>query len=209
QEAPLTLVTDGIDVDPDDAIEYTVTGDGEFTLMYGQLRDIEAWIGDAAHNRIDGVDTDVDRGEDPVVDISHVEGETELPNPVNSDLWLATQEVSDEVTQRWAQHDAGEWAVLIASDGSEPAPTDFSVSWVNVEPDSPLITPLMIAGIVLILLGIGLLIWRFMDFRRRAKRTSGRRAALRGDYTGLTSADVTADTETSTQTLTVEQVEAG
>src|SRR5699024_10012562 len=147
QEAPLTLVTDGIDVDPDDAIEYTVTGDGEFTLMYGQLRDIEAWIGDAAHKRIDGVDTDVDRGEYPVVDISHVEGETELPNPVNSDLWLATQEVSDEVTQRWAQHDAGEWAVLIASDGSEPAPTDFSVSWVNVEPDSPLITPLMIAGI--------------------------------------------------------------
>lgn len=69
QEAPLTLVTDGIDVDPDDAIEYTVRGDGEFTLMYGQLRDIEAWIGDAAHNRIDGVDTDVDRGEDPVVNV--------------------------------------------------------------------------------------------------------------------------------------------
>lgn len=209
QEAPLTLVTDGIDVDPDDAIEYTVRGDGEFTLMYGQLRDIEAWIGDAAHNRIDGVDTDVDRGEDPVVNVTHVEGETELPNPVNSDLWLATQEVNDEVTQRWAQHDAGEWAILIAADGTEAAPTDFRVSWVNVEPDSPLIAPLMIAGIVLILLGIALFIWRFLDFRRRAKRTSGRRAAVRGDYTGLTSADVVADAGASTQTMTVEQVEAG
>lgn len=209
QEAPLTLVTDGIDVDPDDAIEYTVRGDGEFTLMYGQLRDIEAWIGDAAHNRIDGVDTDVDRGEDPVVNVTHVEGETELPNPVNSDLWLATQEVNDEVTQRWAQHDAGEWAILIAADGTEAAPTDFGVSWVNVEPDSPLITPLMIVGIVLILVGIALFIWRFLDFRRRAKRTSGRRAAVRGDYTGLTSADVVADAGASTQTMTVEQVEAG
>lgn len=209
EQAPLTLVTDDIDIDPDEAIEYTIAGDGDFTLMYGQLRDIEAWIGDAAYNRIDGVTTDVARGEDPTVDISYVDGESEVPNPANSDLWLATQEVDGEVTQRWTQHDAGQWALLIAADGTEPAPTDVSVSWVNVEPDSPLITPLMIIGIVLILLGIGLLLWRFMDFRRRAKRTSGRRAAVRGDYTGLTAADVVADTDTSAPTMTVEQVDAG
>ena len=34
------LVTDDIDIDPDEAIEYTIAGDGDFTLMYGQLRDI-------------------------------------------------------------------------------------------------------------------------------------------------------------------------
>ncbi|WP_022871300.1 hypothetical protein [Yaniella halotolerans] len=209
QEAPLTVVTEGIDVDPDEAIEYTVSGEGEFTLMYGQLRDIEAWVGDAAHNRIDGVNTEVERGEDPTVDMTYVDGDAEVPNPADSDLWLATQEVSDEVTQRWAQHDAGEWGLLIAADGTEPAPADFSVSWVNVEPDSPFITPLMIGGIVLILVGIGLLLWRFVDFRRRAKRTSGRRAAVRGDYTGLTAADVMADTDTATQTMTVQEVEAG
>lgn len=207
QEAPLTVVTDEIDIDPDEAIEYTVSGDGEFTLMYGQLRDIEAWVGDAAHNRIDGVDTEVERGEDPTVDITYVDGETDIPNPTNSDLWLATQEVTDEVTQRWSQHDAGEWALLIATDGAEAAPADFSVSWVNVEPDSPLITPLLIAGIVLVLAGIGLLLWRFLDFRRRAKRTSGRRAAVRGDYTGVTTADVVADSQTTSQTMTVEQVD--
>ncbi|HIY86659.1 MAG TPA: hypothetical protein H9822_09470 [Candidatus Yaniella excrementavium] len=209
EEAPLTVVTEEIDVDPDEAIEYTVSGEGEFTLMYGQLRDIEAWVGDAAHNRIDGVTTDVERGEDPSLDMTYVDGEAEVPNPADSDLWLATQEVTDEVTQRWAQHDAGEWGLLIAADGTEPAPADFSVSWVNVEPDSPFIMPLMIGGIVLILLGIGLLLWRFAEFRRRAKRTSGRRAAVRGDYTGLTAADVVADTETSTQTMTVQEVEAG
>src|SRR5690625_4031334 len=113
QEAPLTIVTDGIDVDPDDAIEYTVAGEGEFTLMYGQLRDIEAWVADAAHNRIDGVNTDVPRGEDPTMEVTYVDGETEVPNPVNSDLWLATQEVTDEVTQRWTSSDAGDWALLI------------------------------------------------------------------------------------------------
>ncbi len=209
QEAPLTVITDGVDFDPDEAIEYTLRGDGEFTLMYGQLRDIEAWVGDAAHNRIDGVNTDVGRGEDPTVNISYVEGESEVPNPASSDLWLATQDVTDEVTQRWTRTDAGEWALLVAADGTAPAPTEFSVSWVNVEPNSSLIVPLMIAGIVLVLLGIALLIWRFIEFRRRAKRTSGRRAVVRGDYTGLTAADVMAGSEPSTETLSVEQIDAG
>lgn len=209
QDAPLTIITDGVDIDPDEAIEYTVKGDGEFTLMYGQLRDIEAWVGDAAHHRIDGVNTDVGRGEDPSVNITYVDGQAEVPNPVTSDLWLATQEVTDEVTQRWTRTDAGEWGLLIAVDGTAPAPADFSVSWVNVEPSSPLIVPLMIAGIALVLLGIALLIWRFVEFRRRAKRTSGRRAAQRGDYTGLTAADVMAGSESTTQTLSVEQIEAG
>ena len=209
QAAPLTVVTDGIDVDPDDPIEYTVTHDGEFTLMYGQLRDIEAWVGDAAHNRIDGVNTDVARGEDPIVEVSFQDGETEVPDPSTSDLWLATQEVTDEVTQRWTNSDAGEWALLIAADGTAPAPADFSVTWVNVEPDSPWITPLLITGIGLIILGIGLLLWRFIEFRRRAKRTSGRRAATRSDYTGLTAADVMADTDTTRETMSLQRVEAG
>lgn len=209
QEAPLTIITDGVDIDPDEAIEYTVRGEGDFTLMYGQLRDIEAWVGDAAHNRIDGVNTDVGRGEDPSVNITYVDGQAEVPNPVTSDLWLATQEVTDEVTQRWTRTDAGEWALLIAVDGTAPAPADFSVSWVNVEPNSPLIVPLMIAGIALVIIGIALLIWRFIEFRRRAKRTSGRRAVPRGDYTGLTAADVMAGSEPTTQTLSVEQIEAG
>jgi len=209
QEAPLTVVTDGIDVDPDDPIEYTITGDGEFTLMYGQLRDIEAWVGEAAHNRIDGVNTDVDRGENPIVNVTYVDGEPEVPNPVDSDLWLATQDVTNEVTQRWTSTDAGEWALLIAADGTEPAPTDFSVSWVNVQPESPWITPLMIGGIALVIIGIDLLIWRFIEFRRRAKRTSGRRAAVRGDYTGVTAADVRADTEATQHTMTMQQVDAG
>lgn len=209
QEAPLTIVTDGIDVDPDDSIEYTVTGQGEFTLMYGQMRDIEAWVGDTAHNRINGVDTDVERGEDPIVEVTYVDGQTEAPSPVNSDLWVATQDVTDEVTQRWTRTDAGEWGLLIAVDGTEPAPTDVSVSWVNVQPDSPWIMPLLIVGIVLILVGIGLLIWRFIEFRRRAKRTSGRRAAVRGDYTGVTAADVRADADGTQHTATLQQVDAG
>src|SRR5699024_6954740 len=52
-------------------------------------------------------------------------------------------------------------------------------------------------------------LWRFAEFRRRAKRTSGRRAAVRGDYTGLTAADVVADTDTATQTMSVQEIEAG
>src|SRR5699024_4751267 len=156
--------------------EYTMSGDGEFTLMFGQLRDIEAWVGYTAHNRIDGIDADVARGEDPSVNVSFVGGEAEAADPTVSDLWVTKQAVAEEGAHRCACSDAGEWALLVAVDGTEPAPTAFSASWVNVEPVSPLIVPLMIAGIVLILLGLGLFIWRFLEFRRRAKRTSGRRA---------------------------------
>src|SRR5699024_2563924 len=154
------------------------------------LRDIEAWVDDAAHNRIEGIDTDVARGEDPSVVSTFVDGEAEVPNPAGSDLWVATQTVTDEVTQRWTPAEEGEWGVLIAANGTDAAPTQFSATWVNIEPDSPWIMPLQVGGIVLIVLGVGLLIWRFVDFRRRAKRTSGRRAAVRSDYTGLTAADV-------------------
>src|SRR5699024_6559755 len=73
----------------------------------------------------------------------------------------------------------------------------------------PWITPLMIAGIALVILGIALLIWRFVEFRRRAKRTSGRRAAVRGDYTGVTAADVRVDTSAPQQTMTMQQVDDG
>ena len=76
----------------------------------------------------------------------------------------------------------------------EPAPTDVSVSWVSdrtrfavdhATDDYRHCTDSSWYRSSL---------WRFMDFRRRAKRTSGRRAAC-VVTTGLTAADVVADTD--------------
>lgn len=167
-EAPLTIITPGIEVEDDETAEYTLTGEGEFTLMLGQRRDIDAWVGDAAHTEITGID---DSGDDPVVTVETVEGESEVPNPVNSDLWMATQTVEGEVTQRWAAPEEGDWALLVATDGTTPAPTELSVTWATDETESPWVTPLMVIGVVLVLIGLILLIWALVSFRSKAKKS--------------------------------------
>ncbi|MGO1182562.1 MAG: hypothetical protein ACTHZ5_07590 [Micrococcaceae bacterium] len=177
--APLTVITGGITEVDDENIEYSLTGEGEYTLMLGQTRDIEAWVGDAAHNTITGVNTEVDRGEDPVVTVEHTEGESTVPNPVSSDLWVDIQEAEGTTTQRWSTPAEGEWALLVVADGTEPAPVDFSVTWVNQEGNSPWIVPLYVIGSVLLLVGVLLLIWLAVTFQRKRKRPSGRRVAGR------------------------------
>lgn len=178
-DAPLTVITEGInDVDEDD-VEYTLNGDGEYTLMLGQIRDIEAWVDDAAHNTITGINTDVEDGENPVMTVEHTEGTDEVPSPVNSDLWVDTQQAEGAVTQRWSTPAEGQWALLVVADGTAPAPMDLSVTWVNHEGDSPWIVPLYIIGAVLVLIGLTLLAWTFVVFQRKRKRPSGRRVAGR------------------------------
>lgn len=178
-EAPLTVITGGITEVDDKNIEYSLTGEGEYTLMLGQTRDIQAWVGDAAHNTITGVNTEVERGEDPVVTVEHTEGESTVPNPVGSDLWVDIQEAEGTITQRWSTPAEGEWALLVVADGTDPAPVDFSVTWVNQEGNSPWIVPLYVIGSVLVLIGVLLLIWLAMTFQRKRKRPSGRRVAGR------------------------------
>lgn len=203
-EAPLTVITGGItDVDDED-IEYSLTGEGEYTLMLGQTRDIEAWVGDAAHNTITGVNTDVDRGEDPVVTVEHVEGENTVPSPVSSDLWVDIQEAEGTTTQRWATPAEGEWALLVVSDGTEPAPVDFSVTWINQEGNSPWIVPLYIIGSLLVLFGVLLLIWLAVTFQRKRKRPSGRRVAGRDSVAPATSSTATVAPAATTAAATTE-----
>ncbi|WBL18622.1 hypothetical protein [Citricoccus sp. NR2] len=178
-EAPLTIITGGITEVDDENIEYSLTGEGDYTLMLGQTRDIEAWVGDAAHNTITGVNTDVPRGESPVVTVEHTEGESTVPSPVSSDLWVDIQEAEGTITQRWSTPAEGEWALLVVADGTESAPTDFSVTWVNQEGNSPWIVPLYVIGSLLVLLGVLVLVWLAVVFQRKRKRPSGRRVAGR------------------------------
>jgi hypothetical protein len=166
-EAPLTVVTGGINEVDDEAVEYSLAGEGDYTVMLGQTRDIEAWVGDAAHNTVTGIDTDVPRGESPRVQIEHTEGEATTPNPAGSDLWVDEQDATGTIDQRWSVPAEGEWALLVATDGTRPAPTDLSVTWTNDIGDSPWIVPLFVIGSLLVLVGIGLLVWALLVRRRQ------------------------------------------
>lgn len=184
-EAPLTVITGGInevDGSADEAVEYTLTGEGDYTVMLGQTRDIEAWVGEAAHNTVTGIDTEVSDGQDPSVVVEHTEGEATVPNPVGSDLWVDLQEASGTIEQRWSVPSEGEWALLVATDGTEPAPTQMTVTWTSTVGDSPWIVPLFVIGILLILVGLALLVWALI--RRRSSGSDDSRGQRLGAGTG-------------------------
>ncbi|MFC7402737.1 hypothetical protein [Citricoccus sp. GCM10030269] len=169
-EAPLTVITGGIDEVDDKPVEYSLSGEGDYTVMLGQKRDVEAWVGDAAHNTISGIETDVPDGEAPRVVVEHTDGEATVPDPAGSDLWVDVQRASGTIEQRWSVPSEGEWALLVAADGTQPAPTQMSVTWTNTVGDSPWIVPLAIIGALLALIGIALLVWALMIRNRRRNR---------------------------------------
>ncbi|QCU78405.1 hypothetical protein E7744_09730 [Citricoccus sp. SGAir0253] len=174
EEAPLTVITEGIGEVDEDPVEFTLTGEGYFNVMLGRARDVEAWVGDAAHNTVTGVDTGADRGEAPRIEVEHAEGEATVPNPRDSDLWLDVQVGRDRLEQRWTVPSEGEWALLVARDGTDPAPTDLTVTWTNRAGDSPWIVPLYVLGGLLVAAGIALLAWALLRRRRGGPGAGGR-----------------------------------
>lgn len=50
-QAPLTVITSGIDAADDEPVDFTVSGDGYFNVMLGRERDVRAWVGDAADRK--------------------------------------------------------------------------------------------------------------------------------------------------------------
>ncbi|WMY77001.1 hypothetical protein [Citricoccus sp. I39-566] len=176
-DAPLTVITGGINevVDAgDEAVEYTLTGEGDYTVMLGQTRDVEAWVGEAAHNTVTGIETEGSDRQDPRVVVEHTEGEATVPDPAGSDLWVDLQEASGTIEQRWSVPSEGDWSLLVAADGTEPAPMDMTVTWTNTVGDSPWIVPLYIIGPLLILVGLALIAWALIR-RRRGPGSGGQR----------------------------------
>ncbi|GAA4771581.1 hypothetical protein [Citricoccus nitrophenolicus] len=177
-DAPLTVITGGInevvDSGQDAAVEYTLTGDGDYTVILGQTRDVEAWVGEAAHNTVTGIETEVPDRQDPRVVVEHTEGEATVPDPAGSDLWVDLQEASGTIEQRWSVPSEGEWSLLVAADGTEPAPAEMTVTWTNTVGDSPWIIPLFIIGALLILVGLALIVWAILR-RRRGSGSGGQR----------------------------------
>ncbi|MGD6978073.1 hypothetical protein [Citricoccus zhacaiensis] len=179
-EAPLTVITSGIDAVDEAPVEYTISGEGSFTVMLGRERDVQAWVGDAAHNTVTGITTDVPGGEAPRIEVEHAEGESTVPNPRGSDLWLDVQEGKDRLEQRWSVPSDGDWALLVARDGTDPAPTEMTVTWTNRVGNSPWIVPLYVIGGLLVLIGIGLLAWAAARRARGPHGGTGTPAAQTG-----------------------------
>ncbi|EMY34665.1 hypothetical protein D477_008418 [Arthrobacter crystallopoietes BAB-32] len=146
--APVTVIEPAVFGVHDERVDISVEADGEFLLAVGRAGDVEAWVGEAAHTAISAVD-----GGQLQAEI--VEGEAEVPNPAGSDLWVSEETANGSTEHRWIEPAEGEWSILLAADGKQPAPATVTVSWPN-DSSTPWSMVLFIIGALLAVLGLAL-----------------------------------------------------
>ncbi|MGF9661496.1 hypothetical protein AAIH25_06470 [Arthrobacter crystallopoietes] len=146
--APVTVIEPAVFGVHDERVDISVEADGEFLLAVGRAGDVDAWVGKAAHTSI----TTVDGGQ---LQAETVKGDAEVPNPAGSDLWVSEETADGQTDHRWIAPADGEWSILLAADGKQPAPTAVTVSWPN-DNSAPWGIVLVIVGALLAVLGLAL-----------------------------------------------------
>jgi hypothetical protein len=149
-EAPLTVIDQNLRTLHGGTVKINIEGDGNFMLAAGRPDDVDAWVGQAAHNTISGVSED-----GKSLQLEHADGEATAPNPAGSDLWVSTENASGELEYSWTPPADGDWTLLLASDGTKAAPASVSMTFPN-DTSTPWAIPLIVLGSLLILGGIAL-----------------------------------------------------
>lgn len=143
-----------------------IEGDGTSFAAYAKTADITAWVGDSAHNTV-SYDTSLKK-----LVSKTVEGTSgSVPDPRDSDLWYT--EFSGQALN-FSLDAPDDISLIVATDGTKPAPSNLSVSW-PLSTATPLVGPLVTAGLLVFLIGIGLFVWAIVHHRRTRgpRRSSG------------------------------------
>jgi hypothetical protein len=148
--APLTVIDQDLRTQQGGTVKINIEGDGNFLLAVGRPDDVDAWVGKTAHNTVTGIAEDKE-----ALVVEHADGEATAPNPSGSDLWVSTESASGALEYSWTPPADGEWSLLLAADGTKPAPSSISMTFPN-DTSTPWAIPLMVIGGLLILAGIAL-----------------------------------------------------
>ena len=160
----------------------TVSGSDAVFVSYGRSSDVAAWIGDEPYVVV-GYDAEADEFTSEVVEPESTDAATDATatatppatepvapavpdpaaSPVGSDLWLDEFTGEDEVTTTIDVPD--DISVLLASDGTSPAPNDLAIAW-PLDNATPWAGPLILGGALVFGLGIALLVSGFVHHRR-------------------------------------------
>ncbi|UUL77879.1 hypothetical protein NG819_11350 [Pseudarthrobacter sp. Fe7] len=146
--APLTVIDQKLRTLHGGTVKINIQGDGNFMLASGRPDDVSAWVGKTAHNTITGVSED-----EKSLQVDHADGEATAPNPAGSDLWVSNENASGELEYTWTPPADGDWSLLLASDGTKPAPATVSMTFPN-DTSTPWAVPLIVLGSLLIVGGI-------------------------------------------------------
>lgn len=180
-EARYTLIGGDVMTALPGAQSLTIAGDGAVFAAYGRTADVAAWLADTTYNRVAFADDGVLQTE--VVTPTSTTEQTSEPtsgeetdssgdrSPVGSDLWLDEFQQQGELSTPLQL--PATMSVLVASDGTAPAPSTITLSW-PVDTSTPWAGPLIIGGSVLLVIGLVLYLLGFRHARRsRGPRRKG------------------------------------
>lgn len=148
--APLTVITQDVLTHKGGPRQISIKGDGKFVLAVGRPDDVDAWVGKTAHNSITGVSED-----GKSLQLAGTDGEANAPSPAGSDLWVQTENADGQLEYTFTPPASGNWSLLLASDGTKPAPSSVSLTFAN-DATMPWAVPLIVIGAILILAGAAL-----------------------------------------------------
>ena len=138
--------------------QVTVSGNGPVFVAYGRTSDVDGWIGDATHYVVGY------NAKKAALTSKKVDGmESTVPALAGSDLWIQEFSGTDQVSRRI--NVPADVSVIIASDGTAPAPNNVSISW-PLDNSAPWSTPLLLGGGVVLLAGLGALVWALLHARK-------------------------------------------
>ncbi|MET1063685.1 MAG: hypothetical protein ABWX85_01810 [Arthrobacter sp.] len=172
--APLTVFDEKLRAMRDGTVTINVKGEGSFMLAAGRPDDVEAWVGKTAHNTVSGVTED-----GKSLQLTHADGEATSPSPAGSDLWVSTENANGELKYNWTPPADGDWSLLLATDGTKPAPSSITMTFPN-DTSTPWAVPLMVLGALMILAGAALLVLKPKSGTRAGTGSSGSNGGSNG-----------------------------
>lgn len=160
RDAPITIV-DGSALNAREGRQKLEIGnalDDRVFAAYGRTGDLVAWAGDTSYNYV------TYDAETKSLTTKYVRGETEEAiDPTGSDLWIG--EYSNEGAVEFTVNLPEDVSLIVLSDGLEPAPSTLSVTWA-VDNRAPWSGPILVAGVLFLLLGLGLYLWALAHLRK-------------------------------------------
>lgn len=128
-----------------------VSGSDDIIAAYGRTSDVLAWIGDAQYTEV-GYDAETKELTSKLVPGT----EKSVPTIEGSDLWLDEYSRADSLAITVKV--PSDVSFIIISDGTKAAPADIELSW-PLDNTTPFAGPLIVAGAVVLLLGLAFLLW--------------------------------------------------
>ncbi len=174
---PVVIVEPGVLGMVADTVTLTATSsteDAPVVLAFAPSADVTAWVGAAAHVAVTGMSSWTD------LRVEEVAGEESVPNPAGADLWTSELTGTGELVVE-LNPDPGDVALLAATDGTAAAPR-ITLTW-TVPVTNPYLVPLVVAGAVLLVLGLAILAYDILVRREVRARERAREARRTADAT--------------------------